>query len=481
MTQRSYFHDGLVTGDAKYAPYRSEVFTHMLSAILATDGGFVLPDVSNMLEVTAGVGAEVVVDTGSAFVHGAYYNNDAALTLDIGRNISGNPRFDRVVLRYDLDNKTVRAVVKQGLPATLPNIPTLTNNDSIKETSLARVYVPSHDADKSPVIADVDIYDERNFAHNPLSVNNYSLDNLMFNSEWIVFSGEVLNSDPPGPDAPIPSPPIPPDGWIITSHTADSYFESWHKFPDQARGRTIRAHLENTDSFQTTVLTSENFTGPFTLQVIVQVEEGSGTISFGGMTKNLYPSAAPLAIVFRVDTTGYEDIEITATSKTGFSDFRIGVITLSYGYIPAKPNDPAETEEIVFFDYKTESRSDAWKSGYAVGVGEYKDQDLRTWSQNYEFPFVTEEAKYLIARVELSHATSSASYSRVQIPVDPINVGPVYFSGPIRPDDYIYSDTFFVPFNSFLTDTADQYYPTIDIRVITTATNITLEFVGAII
>lgn len=477
MSQRSYFHDGLVTGDAKYAPYRSDVFVSMLSAILATDGGYVLPDVTNMLEVTAGGGATVDVDTGSAFVHGAYYNNDAALSLTISANIAGNPRFDRVVLRYDLTNKTVRAVIKQGLPSATPNVPTLVNNDTIKEMTLARIYVP----DGFVNIADAYIYDERNFAHNPHSVNEYSLNNLMFNSEWVVFSGEVLNSDPPGPDAPIPSPPIPPDGWIVTSHTANSYFESWLKFSNQARGRTIRAHLANTDSFEATVLTSENFTGPFTLHVVVQVESGSGTLEFGGVTKNLVPSGSPVDIIIRGDMTGYQDIVITATDASGFSDIRLGPITLSYGYVPARPNDPSETDEIVFFDYRTTSRSASWNGGATVAATAYDDQDLRLWSQNYEFPFVMEDVKYLIARVEQSHADSAANYAGISFPVVTGEGTGIRFIGPRRPNDFVYNSTFLVPVLTFMLDWAEQAYPTINLRVEDRTITVSIEFVGAII
>lgn len=71
-------------------------------------------------------GRNLQVATGSAWVHGAYYVNDAAKTVAIAANASGNPRLDRIVLRRDLSANTVTALAITGTAAASPALPALT-------------------------------------------------------------------------------------------------------------------------------------------------------------------------------------------------------------------------------------------------------------------------------------------------------------------------------------------------------------------
>jgi hypothetical protein len=83
---------------------------------------------SGGLAVTTISGRNLQVATGSAWVHGAYYVNDAAKTLAVAANSSGNPRIDRVVLRRDLTANTVTAAMLQGTAAASPSAPALTQS-----------------------------------------------------------------------------------------------------------------------------------------------------------------------------------------------------------------------------------------------------------------------------------------------------------------------------------------------------------------
>jgi hypothetical protein len=86
---------------------------------VATSGGLLVTTIS---------GRNLQVATGSAWVHGAYYINDAAKTLAVAANSSGNPRIDRIVLRRDLTANTVTAAVLQGTAAASPAAPALTQS-----------------------------------------------------------------------------------------------------------------------------------------------------------------------------------------------------------------------------------------------------------------------------------------------------------------------------------------------------------------
>lgn len=93
--------------------------------------------------VTAGVGLTVTITAdvqGSLRGHG-WTSGSTGATLSVAANSSGQTRVDRVVLRLNRDNWTVRAVVKQGTPGAGP--PTLTTGDGFTtyEALLANINV----------------------------------------------------------------------------------------------------------------------------------------------------------------------------------------------------------------------------------------------------------------------------------------------------------------------------------------------------
>ncbi|MFD3483773.1 hypothetical protein [Streptomyces sp. NPDC058665] len=106
-------------------------------------GDGVYGDPTETAVVTAGVGLTVTVAanvTGSLRGH-AWTSGTSDVTLAVAANSSGQTRTDRVVLRLDRDDWTVRAVVKQGTPGAGP--PTLTTGDGFTnyEALLANVTI----------------------------------------------------------------------------------------------------------------------------------------------------------------------------------------------------------------------------------------------------------------------------------------------------------------------------------------------------
>ncbi|EST22765.1 hypothetical protein M877_28715 [Streptomyces niveus NCIMB 11891] len=95
--------------------------------------------------VTAGVGLTVMVAAeaaGSLRGH-AWTSGSTPVSLNVAPNTSGQTRVDRVLLRLDRSDWTVRAVVKTGAPGAGP--PTLTTGSgySTFEALLANVTVPN--------------------------------------------------------------------------------------------------------------------------------------------------------------------------------------------------------------------------------------------------------------------------------------------------------------------------------------------------
>ncbi|MFE7128965.1 hypothetical protein [Streptomyces sp. NPDC057617] len=96
--------------------------------------------------VAAGVGLAVTVRSGArASLRGhSWYSGTTAVNLAVTANTSGQTRTDRVVLRLDRDDWTVRAVVKQGTPGSgAPALTQNTGSTGVYEIPLALVTILS--------------------------------------------------------------------------------------------------------------------------------------------------------------------------------------------------------------------------------------------------------------------------------------------------------------------------------------------------
>lgn len=124
-----------VYGDRKYdADQMSDFYTGIV-----TQGVF--QHVDNGLEVTAGTGLTVSVNTGRAIIQNKWVKNDTPLVLELAPAPTTYGRFDRVVLKYDSNNRNVQIIVKTGTPAGTPGVPELVREGGIYEMCLADIDV----------------------------------------------------------------------------------------------------------------------------------------------------------------------------------------------------------------------------------------------------------------------------------------------------------------------------------------------------
>ncbi|MFE6282426.1 hypothetical protein [Streptomyces sp. NPDC057877] len=95
--------------------------------------------------VTAGIGLSVDIRAEVyASVRGhAWYSGTSTVNLAVAANASGQTRVDRVVLRLDRSDWTVRAVVKQGTPGEGPPVLTTGEGFTTYEVLLANVTILS--------------------------------------------------------------------------------------------------------------------------------------------------------------------------------------------------------------------------------------------------------------------------------------------------------------------------------------------------
>lgn len=93
------------------------------------------------LAVTNGAGMEVVLDTGYANIRGYLYKNDAPINFDLDPADTVLNRIDRIVIKLDIINRTMKAILKKGALGSSPIPPALEDNASVKEIPIAQIKV----------------------------------------------------------------------------------------------------------------------------------------------------------------------------------------------------------------------------------------------------------------------------------------------------------------------------------------------------
>ena len=158
MTESSRCFAG-AAGDTR--EYTAAEFAEMMLTAYGRNGVVTRHDASgNLLQVVerAGNPMGVDVDTGLAVIQGYWYKNTAKVELTIEAAEAQN-RIDRIILRLDLSAgvRLINAKVLKGTAGASPVAPTLTQDATTWEISLAQVAVDTGVAN----IYQADITDER--------------------------------------------------------------------------------------------------------------------------------------------------------------------------------------------------------------------------------------------------------------------------------------------------------------------------------
>lgn len=101
----------------------------------------VYESVGRAMQVTAGEGMAVNVQSGRAIIDCKWVKNDAAQTIQLTAAHVLMPRYTAIVIRLDRANRMIEIAAKDGAPATNPAKPAMTNDGTITELCLAYVYV----------------------------------------------------------------------------------------------------------------------------------------------------------------------------------------------------------------------------------------------------------------------------------------------------------------------------------------------------
>lgn len=95
------------------------------------------------LAVAAGSNMQIIVPTGRAWINGYHYRNDGNLTLPIDNADGVLNRKDTVVLRWNINVRSITAQVLKGTPASAVTAPTITRSVEQFDLKLAEISIPA--------------------------------------------------------------------------------------------------------------------------------------------------------------------------------------------------------------------------------------------------------------------------------------------------------------------------------------------------
>ncbi|MFA7101462.1 MAG: hypothetical protein WC196_07045 [Bacilli bacterium] len=318
MTETSFLWDGVVTGDATYAPYNKTEFNKYMCGIHVetSDDVYVIPGYLNDLNITWTGGYSVSVNSGAAIIQNYVYINDAPLSLGVTKPSYGYYRYDYVVLQLNTSDQTIRLVIKEGIGVsdyTLLERPVLTQTGAIWESPIALLYVtylyPNYIPQKY-------ILDERKFAVTNYTLSKYSQNNLLSNSEFMCFNGSGI-----------------PENWDDTIFGTVTTATAAEKTSIMSRGQSFSVN-SGRGYFQNVWLRGVAVNTPYTLRVsFKEIDGDTSRLEARVYSINSSGSAtATLAVQEFIELTADDEIDFSITFKitsvpTNFYGFRIQFIS----------------------------------------------------------------------------------------------------------------------------------------------------------
>ncbi len=132
--ERSAFFNS-INGDRRY---KAEVFAEYFSSFI---GNGVFPNPSTNLQIIANDDMTITLSPGKAWINGYFYmnTNDLILVIDPADGVLN--RVDRVVLRFDVEERNIKVIVKKGDFNSNPKPPLIQRDADIYELGLADIKI----------------------------------------------------------------------------------------------------------------------------------------------------------------------------------------------------------------------------------------------------------------------------------------------------------------------------------------------------
>lgn len=118
--------------------YKAEDWAEYFASFI---GNGIFPVPSMGLQVVAGSGMNVTVRAGKAWINGYFYQNTGDLTVQLATADGQLNRIDRIVVQWNLTNRTITTKVKSSGFSASPSAPAVQRDADIFELVLADVFV----------------------------------------------------------------------------------------------------------------------------------------------------------------------------------------------------------------------------------------------------------------------------------------------------------------------------------------------------
>lgn len=133
MEKSSFFNS--ISGDRRY---KAEEWAEYFASFIANG---VFPNPSTGLQVLASNSMIITVNTGKAWINGYFYFNTSNLTITLDNADGVLNRIDRIVVRWDLQDRVISVKVKKGTYSATPSAAAIQRDADAYELVLADVYV----------------------------------------------------------------------------------------------------------------------------------------------------------------------------------------------------------------------------------------------------------------------------------------------------------------------------------------------------
>lgn len=129
---------GFFNSDQGDRTYAADFFAEYFASFI---GNGVYPNPSTACQVIASGNMTVALSAGQGWINGYYYHNtdNLILNLDIADGVL--KRIDRIVLRYTVLNREIKAYVKKGTLASTPVAPALQRDADVWELGIADIFI----------------------------------------------------------------------------------------------------------------------------------------------------------------------------------------------------------------------------------------------------------------------------------------------------------------------------------------------------
>lgn len=141
MSQTSGFFEAELLPDGGFdRVYLASQFAKYFSNFIS-NGVFANPTNQLLVTQTTEQSMSVVVKKGTAYINGYWFESSSDEIFTVANAAGSLGRYDIIVVRYDVQERRIKLVLKQGTPSSNPQAPNIVRDSTAFELMLCKIYV----------------------------------------------------------------------------------------------------------------------------------------------------------------------------------------------------------------------------------------------------------------------------------------------------------------------------------------------------